>query len=417
MGCSASKSLQDQVVVTTSPLPKSATSAGAAAVAVVAPVAVSPVAAVLDGGNLEVVATSVGADGQEKLEEQMQREQEAAATMVAPAGRPRSACSAVGTAAAVTSNESAADVRDACRNDSPLSKAVVPSIPSASSQQAVSTAATAATAASAAGHVSGGSFSDLREDPFSDRTPDPGSSSTAPDSGAAPSDEAEARREPTPPASRESLVPASAPSAPLPPRRPVAFEIPLGEELKHGHSHHHHNQSSASLRAALPKLGIDVAAKLANMEERWKTLEQKPGLRRAGRRTAPSTGGPNDATDVSSTTVGNAVVSTSDAAAAEEDPLALKRRLLEKEAHAAQNRLREIEKLQAKLGRQEERARRARERRRRMAAEAIQAAAEAANGAPTEDKVFAVGDDGDDGVHRVVVNVDGAVERVGGDGN
>ncbi|KAI9346417.1 hypothetical protein DFJ73DRAFT_761290 [Zopfochytrium polystomum] len=122
----------------------------------------------------------------------------------------------------------------------------------------------------------------------------------------------------------------------------VAFEIPLDEDPKMIRQ----DDSAASLsasRPSLPKLSIDVAAKLANTEARWKDIEQAREVKRAAhRRTKPSlSSSQNHPTHPP-----------------DENPIALKQRLLEKEAHAAQNRLREIEKLQSKLARQEERARR-----------------------------------------------------------
>jgi hypothetical protein len=49
-----------------------------------------------------------------------------------------------------------------------------------------------------------------------------------------------------------------------------------------------------------------------------------------------------------------------------QDPMLLKKKLLEKEAQAAKNRLREIEKLQSKLAKQEERAKKVQERKKQL---------------------------------------------------
>ncbi|KAJ1561630.1 hypothetical protein HK405_003328 [Cladochytrium tenue] len=156
--------------------------------------------------------------------------------------------------------------------------------------------------------------------------------------------------------------------------RAVAFEIPLDESASTKAA-----EPNPAVRAGLPKLGIDVAAKLANAEARWKDLDEAQETRR----TAASQGGRRAKPSLTS--------SQTHQAAADEDPLALRRRLLEKEAHAAQNRLREIEKLQAKLARQEDRSRRVLQRKRLL--EAAAAAASTGAGVDT-DAVAATGTTG-----------------------
>ncbi|KAJ3332614.1 hypothetical protein HDU76_013656 [Blyttiomyces sp. JEL0837] len=130
----------------------------------------------------------------------------------------------------------------------------------------------------------------------------------------------------------------------------VAFEIPLDEELK-SRPHQLESTTTGNVRGSLPKLALsqqDIAEKLANTEARWKDLEQARESRKQRRR-------------------GDKPELTSPAKrASTADPAALKRRLLEKEAHAAQNRLREIEKLQSKLAKQEEHAKRVKDRKKAL---------------------------------------------------
>ncbi|KAJ3280642.1 hypothetical protein HDU76_009122 [Blyttiomyces sp. JEL0837] len=132
----------------------------------------------------------------------------------------------------------------------------------------------------------------------------------------------------------------------------VAFEIPLDEDLK-SRPQDDDNGGSSNIRVSLPKLALsqqDIAEKLANTEARWKHLEQARESRKQRKRGDKPELTPHKPT-LRATTA---------------DPVALKRRLLEKEAQATQNRLREIEKLQLKLARQEEHARRVKDRKRAM---------------------------------------------------
>ncbi|KAJ3069449.1 hypothetical protein HDU98_007478 [Podochytrium sp. JEL0797] len=118
-------------------------------------------------------------------------------------------------------------------------------------------------------------------------------------------------------------------------------------------------ESANSTKLSLPKLALserDILAKLANTEERWKDLERaKQDAHHRKRRTKPSLtsqhvsaeSGENPGTEV-------------------EDPLVLKNRLLEKEARAASRRARELLKLQTKLAKQEEHAKQVQERKKKL---------------------------------------------------
>ncbi|KAJ3085488.1 hypothetical protein HDU96_005385 [Phlyctochytrium bullatum] len=134
--------------------------------------------------------------------------------------------------------------------------------------------------------------------------------------------------------------------------KPVAFEIPIDEELKNAKPLEPQDSSVtlSPAKPSLPKLALsqqDLQAKLANAEARWKDLElaqaERRQLRRRGAKPQLSSKEPKKA-----------------------DPEALKRRLLEKEAHAKENRAREISKLQSKLAKHDEKARRVQERKRAL---------------------------------------------------
>ncbi|KAJ3245484.1 hypothetical protein HK104_007955, partial [Borealophlyctis nickersoniae] len=164
--------------------------------------------------------------------------------------------------------------------------------------------------------------------------------------------------------------------------RPVAFEIPLDDDFL---SHPKKQASTTEVRIAsgggshptlpgstieaksppasakLPKLALsesDIKAKLANTEARWKDLENELATRRStsslrSRRSKPK---------LTTTTITTTTTSPTD----QDETTTLKQRLLEKDAQAAQNRAKELSKLQAKLARQEERAKRVLERKRAM---------------------------------------------------
>ncbi|KAJ3107392.1 hypothetical protein HDU97_004274 [Phlyctochytrium planicorne] len=144
----------------------------------------------------------------------------------------------------------------------------------------------------------------------------------------------------------------------------VAFEIPIDEELKQRNAAEElsrresqaemgiplETQQRNTVKVSLPKLGLsehDIRAKLANTEARWKDLEEKQAERRQHRRRGAKP-------TLSTNTKKNV------------DPETLKRRLQEKEAHASENRKREITKLQSKLARQDEHARKVQERKRAL---------------------------------------------------
>ncbi|KND03974.1 hypothetical protein, variant [Spizellomyces punctatus DAOM BR117] len=144
------------------------------------------------------------------------------------------------------------------------------------------------------------------------------------------------------------------------PTKPVAFEIPLGENLfgsltkENSSSLGSMNRSPATV-GRLPSLGLtndDIKAKLANADARWKDLENEELVRKdtsRRRRAKPK---------LSS----NARPKTRQGR--EEDPEVLKQRLLEKETQAEKNRQRELQKLQAKLARMDQHVRRVQERKR-----------------------------------------------------
>ena len=110
----------------------------------------------------------------------------------------------------------------------------------------------------------------------------------------------------------------------------VCFEIPL-EDL----SNNTLAGSKNSLAKSLPKLSQDLNAKLANAEERWKELDSK-SKRKKGDKPVLSSAKKNDHD--------------------------LAKKLEEKENQAALNRLKEKEKLAAKIAAQEERKRQVLER-------------------------------------------------------
>ncbi|KAI9202878.1 uncharacterized protein BJ171DRAFT_625966 [Polychytrium aggregatum] len=158
--------------------------------------------------------------------------------------------------------------------------------------------------------------------------------------------------------------------------KPISFEIPLDGLISHGNKPEPVETTaeppakeeevkvektlSVSTKLALPKLGLtekDLQEKLANTEARWKVgveldrllnpsdLENEHAKRKSAKHRPAK---PAKWTKK------------------EEDPTALKRRLLNKEAQAAHNRQREIEKLQAKLALQDQHARMVQERKRKM---------------------------------------------------
>ncbi|XJO75353.1 hypothetical protein BDV3_006046 [Batrachochytrium dendrobatidis] len=131
---------------------------------------------------------------------------------------------------------------------------------------------------------------------------------------------------------------------------PVAFEIPLDDLARAPKKtlSHSDEPAPASSKLSLPKLYMspkDLQDKLANTEARWKDLDNESDTRRRKRGDMPQ------------------LISHK-----ESDPDVLKRRIKEREIAAALNRQREIEKLQAKLARQEQHARRVQERKRAMGA-------------------------------------------------
>ncbi|KAJ3073312.1 hypothetical protein HK102_006031, partial [Quaeritorhiza haematococci] len=131
-------------------------------------------------------------------------------------------------------------------------------------------------------------------------------------------------------------------------KQAVAFEIPLDDLVASSENTLNNADRSTSAKVSLPKLHLtphDLQAKLANTEARWKDLEQEQADRVAAKRR-------KNKPPLSKKR--------------ESDPTLLKRKLLEKEAHAAQNRAREMSKLQAKLARQEQHARRVQERKRAL---------------------------------------------------
>ncbi|KAJ3103048.1 hypothetical protein HDU97_010404 [Phlyctochytrium planicorne] len=143
----------------------------------------------------------------------------------------------------------------------------------------------------------------------------------------------------------------------------VAFEIPIDEELMQRRAAEELSRRESqtemgiplegqrnAVKGSLPKLGLsehDIRAKLANTEARWKDLEEKQAERRQHRRKGAK---PTLSTNTKKTV----------------DPETLKRRLQEKEAHASENRKREINKLQSKLARQDEHARKVQERKKAL---------------------------------------------------
>ncbi|KAJ3228892.1 hypothetical protein HDU78_009496 [Chytriomyces hyalinus] len=172
--------------------------------------------------------------------------------------------------------------------------------------------------------------------------------------------------------------------------KPVAFEIPLDEDLfkpvqpqvpaseepvpqlagdcvvaapaegaAAARSSASAGASANSTKLSLPKLDLssrDIMAKLANTEERWKDLERQEIRRK--RKSKPSL------TSASQTTLGaNGRPMT---AAEATNPAELKQRLLDKEARAAARRARELLKLQNKLAKQEEHARQVQERKKKL---------------------------------------------------
>ncbi|KAH6568172.1 hypothetical protein BASA62_005639 [Batrachochytrium salamandrivorans] len=128
----------------------------------------------------------------------------------------------------------------------------------------------------------------------------------------------------------------------------VAFEIPLDELDKAPRKplKNPEESSQVSTKLFLPKLHLssrDLQGKLADTEARWKDLDQECDTRRRRRGDMPQ------------------LVNRKEA-----DPEALKRRMREREIAATLNRQREIEKLQAKLARQEQHIRRVQERKKAM---------------------------------------------------
>ncbi|KAI8802652.1 hypothetical protein BJ742DRAFT_832215 [Cladochytrium replicatum] len=142
-------------------------------------------------------------------------------------------------------------------------------------------------------------------------------------------------------------------------RKPVAFEIPLDDNVfEKSPTRNIGGAPSASGNAqnkvSLPKLNLtaqDLQAKLANTEARWKEMDSQQEARRSSRAKSR----PPQLTS-----------STRQRKPTGDDPITLKQRMLEKEQQVAQNRIREMEKLQAKLARQEVHARQVQERKRNL---------------------------------------------------
>lgn len=149
----------------------------------------------------------------------------------------------------------------------------------------------------------------------------------------------------------------------------IAFEIPLddatdelllGKDLRsnssrgemfalaadNGNTKNPNERSSSTNKLSLPKLGLtnqDLQAKLANTEARWKDLEKEQVKRK-------------------STKSKQKKLASQKVVKEEEDPISLKRRLLDKEATWALNRQRELEKLHAKLVKADQHVKRVQER-------------------------------------------------------
>ncbi|KAJ3138482.1 hypothetical protein HK100_012622 [Physocladia obscura] len=122
------------------------------------------------------------------------------------------------------------------------------------------------------------------------------------------------------------------------------------------------SNSNNNAKLSLPKLALsegDILAKLANAEERWKDLEraQQESHRRKRRSKPTLTSQPplNSSNSYKSPTISQT-----------EDPMLLKQRLLEKEAQATARRAKELLKLQNKLAKQEEHARQVQERKKKL---------------------------------------------------
>ncbi|KAI8802131.1 hypothetical protein BJ742DRAFT_858713 [Cladochytrium replicatum] len=144
-------------------------------------------------------------------------------------------------------------------------------------------------------------------------------------------------------------------------RKPVAFEIPLDCDVFKKSSTKNIAGAPptgasciAQTKVSLPKLELtaqDLQAKLANTEARWKEMDSQQEARRSSR-------GKSRPPQLTS--------STRQLKPTVDDPVTLKQRMLEKEQQVAQNRIRGMEKLQAKLARQEVHARQVQERKRNL---------------------------------------------------
>ncbi|KAL3897941.1 MAG: hypothetical protein SGCHY_003074 [Lobulomycetales sp.] len=136
-------------------------------------------------------------------------------------------------------------------------------------------------------------------------------------------------------------------------KKDIAFEIPIGE------SRHIHKNSLTSAddafflpiapevlqRPSLPKLSRDSILKLADSDARWKELEENENNKK--NKTRPVKRAPPKLTSTR-----------------KRDASEIAKDLARKEAQAALNRERELEKVKSKLHKQEERAKRAKERKR-----------------------------------------------------
>ncbi|KAI8815822.1 uncharacterized protein EV422DRAFT_610749 [Fimicolochytrium jonesii] len=195
------------------------------------------------------------------------------------------------------------------------------------------------------------------------------------------------------------------------PHRPVAFEIPLGDSLfgpaTEGKPKPARSNGSINNTGRLPSLGgmmtETMQMKLANSDARWKVRAEidrvldgemdqheqdlknlktrrrrhgsKPELSSAARPKTREGGRPPRLT-----TSTPSLTSSLSPAEAEAADIALKQRLLEKEAQAQRNRARELEKLQNKLARMDEHVRRVQERKRELEREESEGGVEVESG-------------------------------------
>ncbi|OAJ41187.1 hypothetical protein BDEG_24825 [Batrachochytrium dendrobatidis JEL423] len=180
-----------------------------------------------------------------------------------------------------------------------------------------------------------------------------------------------------------AVAPLSKPVIPsIPSENIKAFEIPLDDLARAPKKtlSHSDEPAPASSKLSLPKLYMspkDLQDKLANTEARWKVregLDRLLGVVRGNHYLVnsliidfleASTWDLDNESDTRRRKRGDMPQLISHK---ESDPDVLKRRIKEREIAAALNRQREIEKLQAKLARQEQHARRVQERKRAMGA-------------------------------------------------